>query len=541
MIAVSESWKAAQAGILVPVTDISITYTVTEPFLQDDATTSGDPAESWSRPGVIADLEADKSTTKVATLEWNMFRLDGSFVLKADDYQEAGYVSSVLCDGQGVFQVVPTVTISFSEVHTGYLPGMKFTWNETLGEYATRFRIRSWNGSTQLSEHLVEGNTKVVVNEEFTIQGYNKVTIEILAWSKPYRRARMSEVFLGLQQVYGKNDLLGYSHEQTADLLSAELPKNAIEFKLNNVDQRWNPDNPQGMERYLMERQTLVVKYGMEVNGAMEWINAGTFYMSEWDTPANGLEATFTARDLLEFCSDDYTGTKTGTLAAIAKAALAQALITEEQYVLDAALAGISTDFSAESAMSIAEVLQLVANAGQCCMWQDRDGILHIERLTETLTDYVIGRLTDSGASAMGAMAMGMDDDLDMGAAVPYSAVSNAYAHPEFTLSKQLKSVDVNEGMGVAVNSTEGNIQTLDNPLVIDTATANAVAEWCRNVLKNRKTVSGEFRADPRLDVLDQVRVGSRYGTSQVYVTNVRYDYNGAWRGSYEGRVVDSQ
>jgi hypothetical protein len=183
--------------------------------------------------------------------------------------------------------------------------------------------------------------------------------------------------------------------------------------------------------------------------------------------------------------------------------------------VLDEAVLGaVSTNFTSDtSEYTCAEVLQMCANAGCCCLWQCRDGILHMEPVGVELTDYVIGQLADG--------------------------INNSYSHPEFELTKELKSVSVNSGMGTATNSATGNIQTVDNPLIVNATTANAVATWCRNCLKNRKIVSGEFRADPRLDALDTVTVVSKYGSNPVQITNVKYSYNGAFRGTYTGRVME--
>jgi hypothetical protein len=127
------------------------------------------------------------------------------------------------------------------------------------------------------------------------------------------------------------------------------------------------------------------------------------------------------------------------------------------------------------------------------------------------LTDYVIGQLPDG--------------------------VNNSYKHPEFNLTKELKAVNVNQGMGIATNSVTGNVQTVDNPLIVNESVAAAVAEWCRGCLRNRKIISGEFRADPRLDALDTVTVVSKYGSNPVQITNVKYTYNGAFRGTFTGRV----
>lgn len=539
MITVSDAWKVAQTQRLVPISEVSITYEVTEPFLHDDATCTSEYAHRFSQEHRL--IEKQKTgKIKYFTGEWNTVRLDGSCRVRPDSYQEPGFVSRSFCAQNGVFSEIPVITVSLSQIHEALIPGVMITWSETYQEYATKFRVRVWNGEEIRNEHNVENNTDVVYVWQENISDYDRVTVEIFAWSRPYHRARLEEVFLGVYQVYGKSDLMGYVHEQSADLVSAELSKNVIEFRLDNSTQRWNMGNPEGLEKYLLERQSLVVRYGLELNGDIEWIKAGTFYLSEWDSPSNGLEATFAARDLLEFCLDDYTGVTSGTLKQIAEAALSQALIRETQYSLDSRLDAITTDFTEvlqSGPMQICEVLQMVANAASCCLWQDRDGILRIEPLNETLTDYVIGRLT-GGSAGVAAM---MTDDLldDMGGVVDYSAVSTAYTHPEIVLSKPLKGVNVNSGLGAATNSSDGTTENLDNPLIVDASTANAVAEWCKDVLKNRKTVSGEFRADPRLDVLDRITVMSRYGSNDVYVTNIRYDYTGSFRGTYTGRVMD--
>jgi len=88
------------------------------------------------------------------------------------------------------------------------------------------------------------------------------------------------------------------------------------------------------------------------------------------------------------------------------------------------------------------------------------------------------------------------------------------------------------------VNSTTGVTQPVDNPLIVDADTAEAVAQWCVDCLKNRSLLSGEFRADPRLDVLDRITVVSKYSSSPLYITNIKYTYNGAFRGSFSGRVI---
>ena len=515
MIAVTDAWKAAQLETLVPMSDIRIEYNVTDPGVQEEAvSTAASPEETYSSVDDVVNDEALHEPL-YATLEHNLWLLNQSrSALPLSPALTDGFISKNLSGADGVFEEIPTIVISFSQVHTNNVPGLSIRWSQAYEEYATRFRITVYNGETVVKTINVDDNRSVTLNVFETISGYDKIVLEVLEWCKPYRRARLMEVLIGIKQVYTKADLMGFSHEQSADLLSGALPKNSIVFELDNSDNRWNPDNPVGTEQYLIQRQTLVVRYGLLINGEMEWIRAGTFYMSEWDTPSNGITASFTARDLLEFCTEVYAGPKSGSLLTIAQAALEQSGIGADEVALSPALSDIQTDISGEDTENTcAEMLQMVANAGRCCMWQCRDGILHIEPLSTTLTDYVIGTMENG--------------------------MSNAYEHPEFVLSKELKSVRMNSGLGIATNSTTGMVQEVSNPLVVDEATATAVAEWCRDCLKGRKTLSGTFRADPRLDALDKVTVVSKYSSSPVYITSIKYDYNGAFRGTYEGRVAE--
>ena len=71
-----------------------------------------------------------------------------------------------------------------------------------------------------------------------------------------------------------------------------------ISFWGSLIMRQWNPTPKKGLGfggTMVIKRQEIVVRYGYKVNGAIEWIKAGTFYMSEWDTPSNGITAKFTA------------------------------------------------------------------------------------------------------------------------------------------------------------------------------------------------------------------------------------------------------
>ena len=311
---------------------------------------------------------------------------------------------------------------------------------------------------------------------------------------------------------FSKNDLLSFTHTQSGCMNSGELPKNSIEFTLDNSDDRWNPNNPDGIGQYLSERQKLTVRYGFDINGTIEWINAGTFFLSEWRTPANGFAATFVARDVLEYMLDEpYTGITSGTLREIAADALAQANTPDGvAFDLDPRLDNYTISFE-NTGYKIAEILQMCANAAMCVMYQDRDGVFRITSAAQVFSGYNI-------------------------------TPNFSYTHPEFELSKPLKAVKVSYGDGLQYTMESGGTgetQTVSNPMIATIDQASAVARWVEGILKSRKNLSGEFRADPRLDVFDKVKVESKYGViNAVVITEIKYSFAGSFRASYIGRIT---
>lgn len=511
MIAASQAWKNVQERFILPEGYLEITCAITETGAQESVSAMAPDEESYSRltnaiaPGGVT------PANKYATNELNLWSLDGSMSVFPDNWpNDVGYVSEI-GDGTGI------IILALQEVRTVAIPGITITWSSEHGEYPTSFKVYAYNDGGVIAEKTVTGNKDVVSIVDMELVNYNLIAIEVLEWCLPYRRLRMERAALGHILTLNKGEILSFTHEQHGDLNSGELPKNSVQFSFDNIDGRWNPANPVGMEKYLSERQKVTVRYGFDISGSIEWVDAGVFYLSEWRAPANGLEATFSARDVLEYLlNTPYTGITSGTLKALAEAAMAAADVPADVGVVFDEHLGSYTgtiQMGEGEKLTCAEVLQMCANAASCVIFQDRKGALHIERLNPE----------DSG----------------------YTISSNlSYAHPEVDLSKPLKSVSVSYGDNTHTLSvdTAGETQTVNNPLVSTSTQAAEIAEWVRDTLVARKSLSGEYRADPRLDLFDIVQVESKYGViSPVAITHIKYDYNGAFVGSYTGRLISEE
>lgn len=341
--------------------------------------------------------------------------------------------------------------------------------------------------------------------------------------------------------VYTKKDLLSFTHQQTGSLVSGELPKNHIEFSLDNSDGKWNPSNPRGMERYLSERLKVTLRYGYIINGVESWIPGGVFYLSEWRTPPNGLEANFVARDILEYMIDTpYTGAITGTLYDIAQNAIAEANLPIDPHAgmesltigtsmlgtavlgfVQAASIRISDelkkytvgDIEYSGNETVAVILQKCANAAGCVMYQSRKGCFIIEKLTYKDTGYVIPKRL-------------------------------SYAYPEIDFLRPIKNVSVTYyGGAVTVSSFNGTgeTQTLNNEFIPTKTRSIKLAKWVYDSLRSRQQIKGEFRGDPRFDLFDMVNIENKYGTvAGVVLTDIKIVFTGAFRVAYSGYIRGS-
>ena len=504
MIGASKAWKDIQQRFLLPETFVEVDCVMTEIGLQEATTASGKNEAVFSDVDSIRGVSDTSTAAKYATLEPNLWALDGtrSILPDKEPYANAGYVSDTAQSG--------SVSMSLPDVHTMPIPGVTITWSSEYGEFPHVFTVTAYNGDTVVAETTVTDNNSPTSVVTMDIANYDRLTITVHNWCLPDHRTRIDKVFLGHTLTFTKNEIINFTHEQYGSLLSGELPKYSVKFSIDNSDSRWNPNNPAGMERYLSERQKITVRYGLTVGETIEWINAGTFYLSEWSAPSNGLEAVFVARDVFEFLLGvENKAAAYDTLDKIARWAIADLLPAGAEIDISSELASHSAEYLGDG--TAAEIVQKCANAACCVMRYDRAGVLHIEPLNKTLTNYVV-------------------------------PLSLAYSHPEVTLSKPLRAVSVEYGEDAPLEfsvSSSGEVQTISNDFIVAEDQAADVAACTRDMLSSRKTISGEFRADPRLDLFDVVTIESKFGAfAPVVITDVQYTYNGSFKATYIGQVI---
>ena len=591
---VSKSWKDNQEKLLVDESFLKISLDISDPEALADASSTDNGAIHISDSSQIVSV-VDKDNIPYATLEQNMWVLDGNrHIIPETDYGNIGYIGNELSNSDCLFLKHPCINIGFTKVHTNPIPAVTITWGDDYNEYARAFNVYVLKNGKVVNTASVTNNTSVTSIVMVEIVEYDEISIEILEWCLPYHRARIKDVFIGLNKVYGKTDVFSFKHSQSVDPLSTTLPKMNVDFSVSNIDNTYNPSNPDGLSKYLMERQEVKTKYGYKVSDKeIEWIDGGVFYLSEWDAPQNGRTANFVARDLLEFMSGLYyegvynpRGTSLYDLAThvLSTSELPLNADGTVKWVIDESLRDIYT-VSPLPIDTRANCLQLIANAGCCVIYPDRKGILRIEPIGTAESDYTISEYNSFSKSNLtlskplkavnvttyqylqeadvtelytGTLSISGTTDVmitysDMATNVEATITGGTLEDVKYYTNACLLKVTANGQVDILVtgnclstacvdtvieSGVTGEVITVDNVLITNNNRAAIVGRWVESYLRGRITIDSSWRADPRLDALDIVNNVNEYNTNKVRITNLDYTYNGAFKGSAEGKVI---
>lgn len=593
---VSDDWKLNQQQTFVNESYIKITLGFNDPEASENATAFDNGSAFYGNtPQVVSEVE--KNFPPYATLEQNLWLLDGQRkILPTENFGDAGFISGLISKEDCSFGTNPIVSINFPKVFSTLLPGLTIVWSNTYGECPESFKVTTYNGDEEVNSTTITGNKDIQSVVWFDITNFNRIDIEVLRWCLPYHRARIRHIFIGVDREYTKRDITEFKHESEVDPIGSSLHSSVVDFSVDNTSNEYDPNNETGLSKYLMERQEISVKYGFKINDDIEWLDCGVFYLSQWSAPQNGLVAKFTASSLLEFMTATFikglyrpNGISLYDLAleVLTEAKLPLNADGSVKWVLDESLKNIIT-YAPLPLISQAECLQYIAQAGCCVLLCDRKGNLHIEPIENVESeDYTISRFNAysypeidlqkplSYVEVKSYNYFVSEDDKDWEI---FSGTLNIEGTKTITVSYSNPAVNaratVTDGTLIGatyytnaavltiaaagdvqvsiigdilsesrsdyvVNNAESGVeQTVANPLITSPLHALLVGTWVREWLKNRRKISAEWRADPRLDATDIIGVENKFNTNKVRVSSVSITYTGAFKGKITGRTL---
>ena len=296
MIATTNEWEELlETDDLLPESNVNI---VCNDTVEDTSTwnVSSENCEEMSNINILASKpdNINWNEDKIATFEHNFWILDGTFEVADETTKVDRYMSDILCDENGDFPEdnYPQVTLTpnnppFLEP---YVYTLKFA--PFLNECAKNVVL---SGSTSNELIIEEYDEEYVYVDNLYPRNAGSSILTIKSWSMPFRRARVSEFLIGARLFFDKNNLSSFSHERTTDMVDAELPQNDCKYKVLDINNDYDINNPTA--RFIHDLDTssvFQIYYGYKINQKWEYHLIDTVNLASVERPQNGIEATFT-------------------------------------------------------------------------------------------------------------------------------------------------------------------------------------------------------------------------------------------------------
>ena len=551
MKSVSNKFKEVMNQNIRPTSQFQASLMMIDRSVSTDATVTTPTATPFST-GVFDNVhEGD-----YAAFEKNFFRVGSEQrVLPDSDYIKNGYVSSVMCNGSGVFTEIPVIEFTFARARNFIAMTYEFAY-----DYPTKIRVTYYLNNVQQGQFVSAPTGVNFVDAENHIYECDRVKFEFLSMSEPNRRLRIARMLFGYEKKFEMRDIVSVNHSLSIDPLSTSLPYEKLTLTVNNISKDYNPDNPEGIWVHFTNGQPMSIRYGLQIDDRIEWVEAGNLLLSDAPT-VDGNSASFEAVDILTSMTGLYNkgawSSSGERLYDLAVSVFTDAGITN--YRLPETLKTITTQ-APLPIVSHRECLQLIANAGQCILYTDPSGTVVLEeqthndspvdfhldfskmfekpvvKKTEKLksVDVTVHSLRVSaeqselcnhkGINIGGVKEIQVNYDKATGvvARVTGGSLMSAryYAHTAFLQISATSTVDVvvsgykivdDSSIVSTVVSDNGEVCPMDNPLITDVDRAASVGVWVATYLVSRNTYEMSFRQDFTLDINDVVYINTDF------------------------------
>ncbi len=189
-------------------------------------------------------------------------------------------------------------------------------------------------------------------------------------------RFHIHQITMGIGIYFDNQKILSATKKERISPIMEDLPSIDFTVTIDNKNRAYDIENEESTVNFLENGQEISVIYGQELDdGSVEWMPGTTVYLQEWS--ADDEEMSFTATDRFDGMDGTY---RRGiyepdgiTLYDLALDVLEDAGIDSRTYWLDNYLKDIKVS-NPMPVVTHKEALQLIANAGRCILYQDRNG-----------------------------------------------------------------------------------------------------------------------------------------------------------------------
>lgn len=209
----------------------NIIYKDIAPGAKEAATPSIQDIQDFCDPN---DLKNTITVPKIATLEMDYWKLDGTFGVMPEDREGAwGIWSNSLSGEDGSFATPPELTLSFGELHTSV--GITLYFDPYGPDWCNDLNIKWYRGASLLSSknYAPDAVQYTCLNE---VKNYNKLVITFRSTSKPYRYLKLSDILYGYIRAFDSSELRSVHLYQAASVLSEEVEINSLNLVVSSKD-----------------------------------------------------------------------------------------------------------------------------------------------------------------------------------------------------------------------------------------------------------------------------------------------------------------
>ena len=552
------------------------------------------PDLSSNSEEIFSDLDNIKETTipqskNYATLEKNFWLLNDSQPIYGSEELEQTYVSSYMSDKNCLFSDKACITLT-SSVYLTTL-GLTMVFDSIDKNYAKKLKVKAYRDSTMIMDKdytLSSYSDRLIFADNEELVRWNKIEIYFIESSLPYRRIRVNQLLFGIMETYTDENLISAESKEKTIMINSELPTHTFKFTIDNMNKLFNPDNPQGWYRYILQQQPISYEWGYQLDdGTIEWILGGKMLLTG-SVEVGENQVSFSTTSLINYLTKVYKkgvyNSSGRSLYDLAVDVLEDSNIDSSQYNLWIGLKSIKTDAPLPK-LEARQLLQIIATTGNCILFTNRENVINIQPFNYVLNpdgmsydfitsnpvvkvqselhntiiyinhyskeDNVSELFKNESLEITGTKTIEIEYDLatDISATITGGTIVNANYYGRYAILKITNTGEDTISLKVSGKKIN-NSQTIDskqfnddgenieykNDLItqmVESSKETKLKDFIGNWYNNRNIYSFENRGDIVKDTREIIPIETDFSNSLIgYLVENNINYDGAWSGN---------
>lgn len=552
------------------------------------------PDLSSNSEEIFSDLDNIKETTipqskNYATLEKNFWLLNDSQPIYGSEELEQTYVSSYMSDKNCLFSDKACITLT-SSVYLTTL-GLTMVFDSIDKNYAKKLKVKAYRDSTMIMDKdytLSSYSDRLIFADNEELVRWNKIEIYFIESSLPYRRIRVNQLLFGIMETYTDENLISAESKEKTTMINSELPTHTFKFTIDNMNKLFNPDNPQGWYRYILQQQPISYEWGYQLDdGTIEWILGGKMLLTG-SVEVGENQVSFSTTSLINYLTKVYKkgvyNSSGRSLYDLAVDVLEDSNIDSSQYNLWSSLKSIKTDAPLPK-LEARQLLQIIATTGNCILFTNRENVINIQPFNYVLNpdgmsydfitsnpvvkvqselhntiiyinhyskeDNVSELFKNESLEITGTKTIEIEYDLatDISATITGGTIVNANYYGRYAILKITNTGEDTISLKVSGKKIN-NSQTIDskqfnddgenieykNDLItqmVESSKETKLKDFIGNWYNNRNIYSFENRGDIVKDTREIIPIETDFSNSLIgYLVENNINYDGAWSGN---------